>query len=57
MRASDTLIIVWFFIVMTVDKFAHQYYYIALLVISGIFLYAIHKFNMREKARNAGKTE
>jgi hypothetical protein len=57
MRASDILIIVWFFIVITMDKFVHSYYYIALLLISGIFLFAIHKFNMKEKAEIIGKTK
>ena len=55
MRASDILIIVWFFIVMTMDKFVHSYYYIALLIITGLFLYAIHKFNMKEKTETSGQ--
>ena len=53
MRPSDILMIVWFIIVMTLDKFVHSYYNILLLTISGIFLYAIHKFNMKERAKTA----
>lgn len=51
MRVSDILIIVWFIIVVILDKFIQSYYNIVLLIISGIFLYAIHKFNMKEKVK------
>lgn len=57
MRQSDILIIVWFIIVMTMDKFVHSYYNIALLMVSGIILFAIHKFNMREKTKTAEQIE
>lgn len=50
MRVSDILFYVWFIIVMVLDKFIQSYYSIALLIITVIFLYAIHKFNMKEKA-------
>jgi hypothetical protein len=49
MRMSDILIIVWFIIVVTLDKFIQSYYNIVLLIISGIFVFAIHKFSMKEK--------
>lgn len=51
MRASNIIFIVWFIVAVMLDKFVQSYYNIILLVLSGIFLYAIHKFNMREKAK------
>lgn len=57
MRASDILIVVWFIIVVTLDKFIQSYYNIIILVISGIFLYAIHKFNMREKVKTVKESK
>ncbi len=51
MRTSDILIIVWFIIVITLDKFIQTYYSIVLLIVTAIFLYAIHRSNMKYKIR------
>ena len=51
MRTSDILMIVWFIIVITLDKFIQSYYNITLFVISAIFVYAIHRSNMKYKIR------
>lgn len=49
-RISDILFIVWFIIVIVLDKIVKSYYYnIIILAISGIILFAIHKANMAEK--------
>lgn len=53
MRMSNILLIIWFIIVITLDKFVQSYYNIILLTISGIFLYAIHKVNMKERPKIA----
>ena len=51
MRTSDILIIVWFIIVIMLDKFIQTYYTVALLIITAIFLYAIRRSNMKYKIR------
>jgi len=51
MKTSDILIIVWFIIVIMLDKFIQSYYTVALLIITAIFLYAIHRSNMKYKIR------
>ena len=53
MRAQEILMIVWFVIVMTLDKFVISYYNIILLTISLIVVTAIHFLNKRDRARNA----
>jgi high-affinity Fe2+/Pb2+ permease len=55
MRVSDVLVVAWFIMVMTMDRFVYSYYNITLLIISGLFLYAIHKFNMKEKTETSGQ--
>lgn len=49
MRISNILFIIWFIIVIVLDKFVKSYYNIILLAISGVILFAIHKANMAEK--------
>lgn len=53
MRVSEILIILWFIIVISLDKFVNSYYNIILLTISLIFVIAIHLFNKRDRARRA----
>lgn len=48
MRISNILFIIWFIIVIVLDKFVKSYYNIILLAISGVILFAIHK---AEKSR------
>ncbi len=49
MRTSNILLIIWFVIVIVLDKFVQSYYNFILLIISGIFLYGIHRANMSER--------
>ncbi len=51
MRAQEILMIVWFVIVITLDKFVTSYYNIILLIISLIVVTAIHFLNKRDRAR------
>lgn len=57
MRMSNILLIIWFIIVITLDKFVQSYYNIILLMISGIFVYAIHKVNMKERSKAAKESK
>ncbi len=51
MRAQEILMIVWFVIVITLDKFVTSYYNIILLTISLIVVTAIYFLNKRDRAR------
>ncbi len=51
MRMSNIIFIIWFIIVITLDKFVQSYYNMILLAISGICIYTIHKFNMKERSK------
>ena len=57
MRISDILIIIWVIIVMALDKFVQSYYEIVILIITGIFLYGIHRANMKESLKHIGVKE
>lgn len=57
MRASNIIFIVWFIVAITLDKFVQSYYNIILLTLSGIFLFAIHKLNMRERTKAAEESK
>lgn len=51
MRAQEFLMILWFVIVISLDKFVTSYYNIILLAISLIIVIIIHYLNKRDRAR------
>ncbi len=53
MRAADIIMIIWFIIVILLDKLVKSNYNIILLTISLIFVIVIHLLIKRDRARRA----